>query len=71
MQAIAPDVHRIALLPGGGLNAYLVGDVLVDAGLSRSAGTILEVLGGRTVSEHSQRTPTSTTLAARHASSPS
>ncbi len=52
MQAIAPDVHRIALLPGDGLNAYLVGDVLVDAGLARSADAIIKALGGRTVSEH-------------------
>ncbi len=37
MEMIAPDVHRIAL---------------VDAGLPRSAETILEALGGRTVSEH-------------------
>ncbi len=37
MEMIAPDVHRIAL---------------VDAGLPRSAETILEALGGRTVAEH-------------------
>ncbi len=52
MEAIAPDVHRIALLPRDGLNAYLLGDVLVDAGLARSADTIIDALGGRTVSEH-------------------
>ena len=52
METIAPDVHRIALLPRDGLNAYLLGDVLVDAGLARSADTIIEALGDRTVSEH-------------------
>ncbi len=52
MEAIAPDVHRIGLLPGATLNAYLLGDVLVDAGLSRSARTILEALDGRRVAEH-------------------
>ena len=52
METVAPDVHRIALLPRDGLNAYLVGDVLVDAGLARSADTIVEALAGRTVSEH-------------------
>ena len=52
METVAPDVHRIALLPRDGLNAYLVGDVLVDAGLARSADTIIEELGDRTVSKH-------------------
>ena len=52
METIAPDVHRIALLPRDGLNAYLLGDVLVDAGLARSAETIIKALGGRTLSEH-------------------
>jgi len=52
METIAPDVHRIGLLPGATLNAYLLGDVLVDAGLGRSASTILEALDGRSVSEH-------------------
>ena len=52
METIAPDVHRIALLPGDGLNAYLLGDVLVDAGLTRSAETVIRALGGRRVSQH-------------------
>ena len=52
METIASDVHRIALLPRDGLNAYLLGDVLVDAGLARSAETILAALGDRTVAEH-------------------
>jgi phosphoribosyl 1,2-cyclic phosphodiesterase len=52
METIAPDVHRIGLLPGATLNAYLLRDVLVDAGLGRSARTILEAVGGRSVSEH-------------------
>ena len=52
METIAPGVHRIALLPRDGLNAYLLGEVLVDAGLARSADTIHEALEGRTVSEH-------------------
>ena len=52
METVAPDVHRIALSPRDGLNAYLLGDVLVDAGLARSANTIIDALGGRTISEH-------------------
>ena len=52
MEIIAPDVHRIGLMPRDGLNAYLLGDVLVDAGLARSAEAIIKALVGRTVSEH-------------------
>ena len=52
METVAPDVHRIQLLPGAGLNAYLVGDVLVDAGLARSAPKLVEALGDRPVAEH-------------------
>jgi glyoxylase-like metal-dependent hydrolase (beta-lactamase superfamily II) len=52
MEPVAADVHRIALLPGDALNAYLLGDVLLDAGLRRSPRKILEALDGRIVSEH-------------------
>lgn len=51
-ETVAPDVHRIPLLPGDGLNAYVVGDVLIDAGMARSAKTVLAAIRGRTVSGH-------------------
>lgn len=44
MEQIAPDVHRIPLLPRDGVNAYLVGDVLVDSGMKGSAKKILRAL---------------------------
>jgi glyoxylase-like metal-dependent hydrolase (beta-lactamase superfamily II) len=37
VQQIAPDAHRIALMPRDGINAYLLGNVLVDTGLPTSA----------------------------------
>src|SRR3954463_421359 len=47
MRQIAPDVFHLPLTPRNGVNAYLVGDVLVDTGLRTSAGKIEEALGGR------------------------
>lgn len=52
MERLADDVHRIALTPKDTVNAYLVGDVLVDAGLAFSAGKLLGALRDRTVTEH-------------------
>jgi glyoxylase-like metal-dependent hydrolase (beta-lactamase superfamily II) len=49
---IAPDVWQVRLLPRDALNAYLVGDVLVDAGLPTSAGQLLAALRGRRVAAH-------------------
>src|SRR4051794_31929560 len=40
MRQIAPDVFHIPLTPRNGVNAYLIGDVLVDTGLPTSAGTL-------------------------------
>lgn len=50
MRSIADDVWQLALTPRCGINAYLIGDVLVDTGIKRSAGTIMRQLEGRTVS---------------------
>jgi hydroxyacylglutathione hydrolase len=47
MHQIAPDVYQLPLSPRNGVNAYLVGGVLVDTGLSTSAGRIRKLLGGR------------------------
>lgn len=47
MRQIAPDVFHLPLTPRNGVNAYLVGDVLVDTGLRTSAGRIRSALGGR------------------------
>src|SRR3954453_3905120 len=47
MREIAPDVFHLPLVPRNGVNAYLLGDVLVDTGLRTSAGKIKDALGGR------------------------
>jgi glyoxylase-like metal-dependent hydrolase (beta-lactamase superfamily II) len=49
MREIAPDVFHIPVLPRNGVNAYLVGDVLVDTGIRTSAGKIKEAIGDRTL----------------------
>jgi len=46
MEQIAPDVHRLALTPRDGINVYLVGDVLVDAGMKGNAKKILAAIEG-------------------------
>jgi hydroxyacylglutathione hydrolase len=46
------DVQRLALAPRGALNAYLLGDVLVDAGLPGQGTAIVRMLGPRPVSRH-------------------
>ena len=49
---LAPDVWQLPLLPMHALNAYLVGDVVVDAGLPWSTPRLLAALDGRAVSAH-------------------
>ncbi len=49
MQQIAPDVFHLPLMPRNGINVYLIGNVLVDTGVSASAKKILAALGGRSV----------------------
>jgi glyoxylase-like metal-dependent hydrolase (beta-lactamase superfamily II) len=48
--AIADDVWQLPLTPRNGINAYLIGDVLVDTGIQQSAGKIARSLEGRTIS---------------------
>ena len=52
MRRIADDVWQLPLLPQDGVNVYLVGDVLVDAGSVLDGGRILRALRGRTVAGH-------------------
>lgn len=49
LTTLADDVHQIALTPRNGVNAYLLGDVLVDAGMTFQAGALLKALTGRAV----------------------
>ncbi len=47
---IADEVWQLPLMPRNGINAYLIGDVLVDTGIKHSAGKIAKMLEGRKVS---------------------
>jgi len=44
MRQIAPDVFHVPTTPRNGVNVYVVGDVLVDTGLSTAAGTLKRVV---------------------------
>ena len=52
MHQIAEDVFQIALLPRHGINAYLIGDVLVDSGVKQNSKKLLRELQGRPVGAH-------------------
>lgn len=52
MNRLAEDVFQIPLMPRNGVNAYLLGDVLVDAGMKGSAKKILAAVGGHAVGAH-------------------
>ncbi|HZH24930.1 MAG TPA: MBL fold metallo-hydrolase [Solirubrobacteraceae bacterium] len=49
MHAIADAVWHLPLAPRNAINAYLLGDVLVDTGVKQSAATIARSLAGRSV----------------------
>lgn len=52
MREVADDVFHLPLSPRSSVNAYLVGDVLIDAGFSMQAGRVLSQVRGRVVAEH-------------------
>jgi glyoxylase-like metal-dependent hydrolase (beta-lactamase superfamily II) len=52
MKQVADGVFQIALTPRDGVNAYLVGDVLIDAGMKASGKKVVKALAGRTVTAH-------------------
>jgi glyoxylase-like metal-dependent hydrolase (beta-lactamase superfamily II) len=55
MKELAPGVWHVKCLPGlpvWGVNAYLAGDVLIDAGTRHSRGRIMRQLDGHEVSAH-------------------
>lgn len=49
MRELAPDVFQIPLVPRDGINAYVIGDVLVDCGVKQHAGKLRKALAGRTL----------------------
>jgi glyoxylase-like metal-dependent hydrolase (beta-lactamase superfamily II) len=50
MRVIAEGVRQLPLMPRNAINAYVVGDVLVDTGIKQSAGKIAAMLEGRSIS---------------------
>lgn len=52
MIQLADDVHLIPLFPRYAVNAYLVGTVLIDAGVRSSRKKILKALQGRELTAH-------------------
>lgn len=52
MRELAPDLYLLPLVPRYGINAYLLGDVLVDAGTRHSARRIERALAGHRVTAH-------------------
>lgn len=52
MQELAEDVFHLPLSPRSSVNAYLIGDVLIDAGFSWQAGRVLSAVRGRVVTQH-------------------
>jgi glyoxylase-like metal-dependent hydrolase (beta-lactamase superfamily II) len=52
VRRVAEDVFQIALTPRDGVNAYLLGDIVVDAGPPATAKRLLRALQGRAVGAH-------------------
>jgi hydroxyacylglutathione hydrolase len=52
MHQVADGVFQLPLTPRDGINAYVLGDVLVDAGIKQSVKRILGAVRGRPISAH-------------------
>jgi glyoxylase-like metal-dependent hydrolase (beta-lactamase superfamily II) len=52
VRRVAEDVFQIPLTPRDGVNAYLLGDVVVDAGPKTSAKRLIKALHGHAVGAH-------------------
>lgn len=52
MHQVAEDVWHIPLMPRDGINAYLLGDVVVDAGSPPHARRVVRAVAGRGVRAH-------------------
>jgi hydroxyacylglutathione hydrolase len=52
IRRVAEDVFHIPLAPRDGINAYLLGDLVVDAGTKGSAKRQIKALRGHTVGAH-------------------
>ena len=52
MKLIAKDVYQIPVMPRNSINAYLIENILIDAGIRSSASTILKSIKGKQLSTH-------------------
>jgi len=52
VEPLRDDVWRLSIGPRDAINVYLVGDVLVDAGLKATSRRLLAGLAGRTIAAH-------------------
>jgi len=52
VQQLADDVWHLSGFPPNAVNVYVIGDVLVDAGLALDKGRILKQLDGRRIAAH-------------------
>src|SRR3954451_7109469 len=52
MRELAPGVHQITGFPPDAINAYVLGDVLVDAMTRRDDRRILKALRGHRINAH-------------------
>ena len=52
MRRVAEDVFHVPLSPRDGVNAYLLGDVVVDAGTKGAAKRLIKALQGHAVGAH-------------------
>ena len=52
MNQVAPDVWQIPLLPRNAVNAYLIGDVIVDAGVKQHGKKVVAALEGHDIRAH-------------------
>jgi glyoxylase-like metal-dependent hydrolase (beta-lactamase superfamily II) len=52
MHQVADGVWQIPVMPRNGVNTYLLGDVIVDAGYAGSGKKVVKALAGRTVAAH-------------------
>jgi len=52
VQQVAEGVWQVPLMPRNGVNAWLIGDVIVDSGYGPSGKKLVKALTGRTVAAH-------------------
>lgn len=52
MREVAPDVWHLSGFPPNSVNVYVIGDVLIDAGMRSDRGRVLSQVRGRGIAAH-------------------